>query len=72
MFSPWYPSPMADAGYDVADYRDIDPIFGTITEAEQLITDAHTLGLRVVIDLVPNEVVMQSGSRHKIPRTVKR
>jgi alpha-glucosidase len=53
-FSPWYPSPMADAGYDVADYRDIDPVFGTIAEAGQLIADAHAAGLRVVIDLVPN------------------
>jgi alpha-glucosidase len=53
-FSPWYPSPMADAGYDVADYRGIDPVFGTIAEAEQLIADAHAAGLRVVIDLVPN------------------
>lgn len=53
-FSPWYPSPMADAGYDVADYRDVDPMFGTIAEAEQLIGDAHAAGLRVVIDIVPN------------------
>src|SRR3989440_1040207 len=53
-FSPWYPSPMADAGYDVADYRDIDPVFGTIAEAERLIADAHAAGLRVVIDIVPN------------------
>jgi alpha-glucosidase len=53
-FSPWYPSPMADAGYDVADYRDIDPAFGTIAEAERLIADAHAAGLRVVIDIVPN------------------
>jgi alpha-glucosidase len=53
-FSPWYPSPMADAGYDVADYRDIDPVFGTIAEAERLIADAHAAGLRVIIDIVPN------------------
>jgi alpha-glucosidase len=53
-FSPWYPSPMADAGYDVADFRDIDPMFGTLAEAEQLISDAHAAGLRVVIDIVPN------------------
>lgn len=52
--SPWYVSPMADGGYDVADYRDIDPLFGTLAEAEQLITEAHALGLRVIIDLVPN------------------
>jgi len=53
-FSPWYPSPMADAGYDVADYRDIDPAFGTLAEAEELIAQAHALGLRVIIDIVPN------------------
>ncbi|HET9138454.1 glycoside hydrolase family 13 protein [Actinophytocola sp.] len=53
-FSPWYPSPMADAGYDVADYRDIDPMFGTIEQADRLIRDAHGHDLRVVIDIVPN------------------
>ncbi len=52
--SPWYPSPMADAGYDVADYRDIDPLFGTLGEAESFIGEAHRLGLRVIIDVVPN------------------
>lgn len=53
-FSPWYPSPMADAGYDVADYRDIDPAFGTLAEAEQLIAEAHELGIRIIVDIVPN------------------
>lgn len=52
--SPWYPSPMADAGYDVSDYRDIDPRFGTLADADELIARAHALGLRVIIDLVPN------------------
>ena len=52
--SPWYPSPMADAGYDVADYRDIDPVFGTLAEAEALIAEAHDHGLRVMLDIVPN------------------
>jgi alpha-glucosidase len=52
--SPFYVSPQADAGYDVADYRDIDPIFGTLADAEQLVTSAHDLGLRVIVDLVPN------------------
>jgi alpha-glucosidase len=52
--NPWYPSPMADAGYDVADYRDVDPVFGTLSEAEALITDAHGHGLRVLLDIVPN------------------
>jgi alpha-glucosidase len=53
-FSPWYPSPMADAGYDVADYRDIDPAFGTLDEAEHLIAEAHALGLGIIVDIVPN------------------
>lgn len=52
--SPFYPSPMADAGYDVADYRDIDPVFGTLDDADELIARAHELGLKVIIDLVPN------------------
>ena len=52
--SPFYPSPMADGGYDVADYRDIEPIFGTLADADELIARAHDLGLRVIIDLVPN------------------
>ncbi|NUT47593.1 MAG: alpha-glucosidase, partial [Saccharothrix sp.] len=52
--SPWYPSPLADGGYDVADYRDIEPVFGTLVEAEKLIGEAHAVGLRVIIDIVPN------------------
>ena len=55
-FNPWYPSPMADGGYDVVDYRAIDPAFGTLAEAEQLITDARALGLRTIVDIVPNHV----------------
>ena len=53
-FAPWYPSPMADAGYDVADYRAIEPLFGSLDEAEQLIAEAHRLGIRIIIDIVPN------------------
>ena len=52
--NPWYTSPMADGGYDVADYRDIDPAFGTLEDARGLIEDAHAQGLRIVIDIVPN------------------
>jgi alpha-glucosidase len=52
--TPWYPSPMADGGYDVADFRAIDPVFGTLAEAEKLIEEAHGLGLRVITDVVPN------------------
>jgi alpha-glucosidase len=53
-FAPWYPSPMADAGYDVADYREIEPLFGSLAEAEKLIAEAHALGLKIIIDIVPN------------------
>ncbi|MEV0808378.1 glycoside hydrolase family 13 protein [Micromonospora sp. NPDC050200] len=52
--SPWYPSPMADAGYDVADYRGIDPVFGSLPEAEALIIEAHQRGIRIIVDVVPN------------------
>ncbi len=52
--NPWYPSPMADGGYDIADFRSIDPVFGTLAEAEALLTEARTAGLRVLLDLVPN------------------
>jgi alpha-glucosidase len=52
--NPWYRSPMADAGYDVADFRDIDPSYGTLGEAEALIEEAHRLGIKVIPDIVPN------------------
>lgn len=52
--NPWYPSPMVDVGYDVSDYRDVDPTSGTLAEAEALIAEAHDLGLRVLLDIVPN------------------
>ncbi|GHH95122.1 glycoside hydrolase family 13 protein [Streptomyces capillispiralis] len=55
-FNPWYLSPMKDGGYDVADYRVIDPAFGTLAEAEKLIAEARELGLRTIIDIVPNHV----------------
>ncbi|WKV74377.1 glycoside hydrolase family 13 protein [Streptomyces sp. PCS3-D2] len=52
--SPFYASPQADAGYDVADYRAIDPMFGTLHDADAVIREAHGLGLRIIVDLVPN------------------
>ncbi|WP_405618750.1 glycoside hydrolase family 13 protein [Streptomyces sp. NBC_01508] len=52
--SPFYASPQADAGYDVADYRAIDPMFGSLLDADALIRDAHELDLRVIVDVVPN------------------
>ncbi|MBL6278956.1 glycoside hydrolase family 13 protein [Micromonospora fiedleri] len=52
--TPFYTSPMVDGGYDVADYRDVDPMFGTLGDFEAMITDAHALGLRIIVDIVPN------------------
>jgi alpha-glucosidase len=55
-FNPWYPSPMADTGYDITDYRAIEPSFGTLAEAERLIAEARDRGIRTIIDIVPNHV----------------
>ena len=52
--SPIYPSPMADFGYDVADYCDIHPIFGTMEDFDRLLQEAHRRGLKVILDFVPN------------------
>ena len=53
-FNPWYPSPMSDAGYDISDYRGIEPVFGTLADADALIGEAHSLGIRIIVDVVPN------------------
>ena len=58
--SPFFTSPMADFGYDVADYRDVDPIFGTLADFDTLIARAHALGLRVIID----QVYAHSSDQH--------
>jgi alpha-glucosidase len=57
--NPWYPSPQADAGYDVSDFRDIDPAFGSLEEAEVLIREAHDAGIRILLDIVPNHTSSQ-------------
>jgi alpha-glucosidase len=52
--SPIFPSPMADFGYDVSDYCDVDPIFGTLADLDRLVAACHERGLKVVLDYVPN------------------
>jgi alpha-glucosidase len=66
--TPFYASPMADGGYDVADYRAVDPQFGNLNDAACLIADAHELGLRVIVDIVPNH----TSDQHEWFRTGKR
>ena len=52
--TPWYPSPQNDHGYDVSDYMNIEPDYGTLKDAKKLIDDAHSHGIKVIIDIVPN------------------
>jgi alpha-glucosidase len=59
--SPFYTSPQNDAGYDVADYCDVDPIFGTLADFDVMLNRAHELGLRVIVDIVPNH----SSDQHR-------
>ncbi|MUN38791.1 glycoside hydrolase family 13 protein [Actinomadura litoris] len=59
--TPFYPSPLADGGYDVADYRDVDPRFGTLGDFDDLVSDAHAHGLRLIVDIVPNH----TSDRHR-------
>ncbi len=51
---PIYTSPMADFGYDISNYRDVDPIFGTLADFDRLIQEAHSRGLKLILDFVPN------------------
>lgn len=54
--SPFYRSPMADFGYDISDYTDVDPLFGTMEDFDHLLGEAHRRGIRVVVDWVPNHI----------------
>ncbi len=59
--TPWYPSPQNDHGYDVSDYMDIEPQYGTLADAEKLIKETHDHGIKFIVDIVPNH----TSDQHK-------
>jgi len=57
--TPFFRSPMHDQGYDISDYRDVDPTYGTLADFDSLLADAHELGIRVLVDLIPNHTSVE-------------
>jgi glycosidase len=76
--SPIFPSPMADFGYDISNYLDVDPIFGTLEDFDTLVAAAHASNLKVILDLVPNHTsdqhpwLIESRSSHDNPKGIVR
>src|SRR5690554_787004 len=62
--SPFFTSPMKDFGYDVSDYRNVDPIFGTLSDLDKLIAEAHKRGLKIMIDQVLSHSSDQRSEEH--------
>ena len=59
--SPFYPSDLADGGYDVIDYRDVDPRLGTMDDFDEMTLRAHEAGIKVIVDIVPNHTANKPG-----------
>ena len=68
--NPWYPSPLADGGYDVADYRDVEPLYGTLPEADLVIAEAHEAGIRVLLDIVHQPPQATAADLNEIRRRI--
>jgi alpha-glucosidase len=75
-FSPLFPSPQADFGYDVAGYEDVNPEYGTLADMDRFIAEAHRRGIRVILDLVPNHTsdehpwFVESRSSQETPNAI--
>ena len=65
--SPFFPSPMLDFGYDVSDYRGVDPVFGTLADFDAVLARAHSLGLKVIIDQVWSHTASDASVVHREP-----